>query len=92
MELYSIFKKPVITEKSAVLSDSSKYTFIVAPTTNKIEVKKAFKLIYGVDPLEVKIVNTSEKRSSRRGLKKRSFKKAIVSLKKGENIDLSKVK
>ena len=92
MELYSVIKKPVITEKSAVLSDGSKYTFVVSPRANKIEVKKAFKLIYGVEPLEVKIINTSEKKSARRGLKKRSFKKAIVSLKKGENIDLSKVK
>ena len=92
MNHYSVIKKPVITEKSAYLSDGSKYTFMVNSNTNKIEIKHAFKTIYGIEPKEVKIINTKPKSTARRGVKKRGFKKAIISLKKGESIDLSKIK
>jgi large subunit ribosomal protein L23 len=90
--LYAVIKKPVITEKSAIMSEDSKYTFFVDKSTNKIEVKNAFKLVYGVDPKEVKIMNTKPKSSTRRGLKKKGMKKAIIVLQKGETVDLSRIK
>jgi len=90
--LYAVIKKPVVTEKSAIMSDESKYTFFVDANTNKIEIKKAFKLIYGTEPKSVSIINTQPKSSTRRGLKKRAMKKAIISLEKGETVDLSRVK
>jgi large subunit ribosomal protein L23 len=92
MDNYSVIKKPVITEKSAILADESKYTFIVDSNSNKIQIKNAFKDIYGVSPKEVKIIITKAKSTARRGLKRRPKKKAVIILKKGESIDLSKIK
>jgi len=92
MNLYSLIKKPVITEKTATLADESKYTFEVDERANKVSIKKAFQVIYGVLPEKVSIINTAPKSNSRLKVKKRAYKKAIVTLKKGETIDISKVK
>jgi len=92
MDHYSVIKKPVITEKSAILADESKYTFIVDKKSNKVEIKHAFETIYGIAPKEVRIIMTKSKSTARRGLKRRPQKKAIIVLNKGESVDLSKIK
>lgn len=89
-----ILIKPVITEKADKLSENlGQYSFIVHRRANKVEIKKAIEEMYNVD---VESVNTlimpakSKRRNTRSGLsvgRVSSYKKAIVTLASGEEID-----
>ena len=91
---YNIIKEPCITEKASFLAEQNKYVFKVSPKTNKIEIKKAIELIYNTRVKNVRIIHASPKkrrlgrREGWRGGLKYGFKKAIVTLKKGEKIEL----
>jgi len=90
----NILIKPLITEKSENISEEGgKYTFVVAKKANKVEVRKAVEKMYNVS---VEAVNTmimpgkAKVRNTRSGLqkgRKPAFKKAIVTLSPGEEID-----
>ena len=90
----NILVKPIISEKAEMLSDSSnQYSFIVNQKANKVEVRKAVEEMYSVN---VASVNTmimpakAKNRNTRSGLIKgrvSSYKKAIVTLVEGEEID-----
>jgi large subunit ribosomal protein L23 len=82
--------KPLITEKATHLASENKYVFVVSTKANKIEVAKAVQAVYGVKPVDVNIVNMKGKRVSRgkiRGQRK-DWKKAIVTLAKGQEIKI----
>lgn len=91
----NILIKPVVSEKSEGLSDSlQQYTFIVDKAANKIEVRNAVEARYGVT---VESVNTmtmpgkTKNRSTKSGLirgRVAAYKKAIVTLSEGEELDL----
>lgn len=89
-----ILIKPINTEKSANLQTLNQYVFIVNKRANKIQIKNAFEKIYGVKVINVNTINKRGKRVERytkRGLvkgKKRSEKKAIVTLYEGDKIDI----
>jgi large subunit ribosomal protein L23 len=85
-----LIKKPWITEKSGDLSLIGKYVFLVSPSATKNEVKKALREIYKVDAVDVNITNLPRKRKSFRNMKgmQEQRKKAVVTLKKGQKIDL----
>ena len=87
-----IIKEPHIAEKATSLNTLGKYVFIVAPSATKSEVKKAVKELYRVDATAVNIVNLPGKTRRYRGVKsKRSgVKKAIVTLKEGQKIDIGR--
>lgn len=87
---YRVLVKPVVTEKATTLVSEDKYAFIVAKKTNKIEIAKAVNNVYGVDVESVNVINMIGKKVSRGKIKgKRSdFKKAIVTIKKGQSINL----
>ena len=90
----SVILKPIITEKmSQITEKSNRYGFLVDIRANKLEIRKAVKDIYGV---EVDSVNTmkyagkKKTRYSKSGFingKSNNYKKAIVTLAKGETID-----
>jgi large subunit ribosomal protein L23 len=86
-------KYPWITEKISRLSQSpagSQYAFVVSNDCNKKEAKKLIEQIYGVHVVAVNILNTKGKTrrlGSRIGWRE-GFKKAFVTLKKGETIDI----
>ncbi len=84
-----IIKKPLITERSTDLSKLGKYVFMVADSATKPEIKKAVKEIYKVDAVSVNIVNKPTKRKKMGSFKghQRGYKKAIVTLKKGQKIE-----
>ena len=86
-----ILKRPYITEKSSNTSAQAKpgYTFEVNSDFNKNEVRRAVKDVYGVTPIRVNIINTSEKQVFSKGKwgTKGAIKKAIVFLKKGDKIE-----
>jgi len=83
-----------VTEKAALLSaNHNQYTFEVAPTANRIEVARAVAKVFNVEVTKVNILNKKPKvknDSSRRGKAgtKGGHKKAIVTLKEGDKIEL----
>ena len=85
-----ILHSPHVTEKSSVLSEKNKYVFKVFPKSNKIEIKKAVSSAYGVDVIDVKIINVSRKkrRIGRNTGWKKGYKKAIIKLKEGQKIEI----
>ncbi len=92
MELCRVLQKPIITEKSAGLSEDGRYVFQVNLSTNKVEVKQAFKELYGIEPEKVNTYYTAPKTSSRRGLKRKRTKRALVILPAGKTVDLVSIK
>ena len=83
--------KPVITEKSTSLSSLNKVVFKVNKTANKKIIKKNIEKIFKVNVIKINIINKQNKTKITRGrrVKVKGYKKAIVTLKKGQNIDLS---
>ena len=89
-----IIKKPVITEKMTAISEKlNRYAFIVDVRANKLQIKKAVQDLYGVQVAAVNTMRYDGKLKSRytkTGVvegKRDMFKKAIVTLAKGETID-----
>ena len=86
-----IIKAPLVTEKSRSGETLNKYTFKVSPKASKIEIKDAIEKIFKVEVLEIKTLNmpVKKKRVGRyTGLSNRC-KKAIVTLKPGQTIELN---
>lgn len=88
---HALMLRPIMTEKSFQLSLVGKYVFEIAPKANKIDVKKAFSNMYGVMPVKVAIIRQDGKtvRSGRRIGKQKEWKKAIVTVKKGERVNVA---
>jgi large subunit ribosomal protein L23 len=87
---YKILIKPVVTEKATNLVAENKYAFVVANDANKIEIAKSVKAIYDVDVLDVNIIRVNGKKVTRgriRG-KRNDFKKAVVTIAKGQSLSL----
>jgi len=91
---YRIIKEPHITEKATLLTDQNKYVFKVSFGANKVEVKKIIEALYSVKVKKVHLIHSAPKKRRlgrtegwRHGLKK-GFKKVIVTLAKGEKIEL----
>ncbi len=85
-----IIKKPIISEKTMELSKINKYVFLVDRQANTCEIKKGIKSIYKVDVESVNVINQKGKvKKSGRGASRRpSSKKAVVTIKKGQTIDV----
>ena len=85
-----IIKHPLITEKATEMSVFGKYLFLVDKKATKPEIKKVMKVLYKVDAIAVNIINTKAK-SRRLGMSigvKSGYKKAIITLKKGQKLDV----
>ncbi|HON77156.1 MAG TPA: 50S ribosomal protein L23 [Spirochaetota bacterium] len=90
MDVNEVIIRPVLSEKSTEMTEIGKYVFRVSMKANKIMIKKAVKEIFDVEAEQVNVIRV-------RGRKKRvrykygytsSWKKAIVTLKKGQKIEL----
>lgn len=90
--LAGIIVKPHITEKAALLSDASVYTFEIHKRATKYDVRDAVKALYNVTPMKVHIVNRqprhSMSRARGRDVMQHGLRKAYVYLKKGDRIEL----
>jgi len=84
-----LIKNPRITEKASSHAENNVYTFDVAPSANKTEIKKAIFQLYKIKPVKVNILKIKEKTVMLRGKRsmKSGGKKALVYFKKGEKID-----
>ncbi len=89
--LYNIIKFPVVTEKSTKISENNQFVFKVDIGTSKDEVKKAIEKIFKVKVKSVNTINVKGKKKVFKGTKgKRSdYKKAVITLIKGETLDYS---
>jgi len=87
---YDIILSPVSTEKSYNLKDHGKYVFIVKPDANKSEIKKAVQQIFDVHVAKVNTLNRRGKTFRTRfgSGKRKDIKRAIITLKPGQTIDL----
>ena len=85
-----ILLRPVVSEKSYGLLDEGKYTFVVAPSANKTQIKQAVEEVFRVKVTGVNTLNRQGKRRrTRRGWGKRpDTKRAIVTLAEGDRIDI----
>lgn len=85
-----IIIKPVVTEKSVDLMQENKYCFRVAKDANKIEIKNAIEEIFKVTVINVNTVNVhgKMKRMGRTQGKTASWKKAVVTLREGDSIEV----
>ena len=91
LNLYDSILNPLLTEKSTNLSEMNKVVFKVNKSSNKRSVKKSIEKIFKVNVVKVNIINKQSRVKIARGkkIKVRGYKKAIVTLKKGQNIDLT---
>jgi large subunit ribosomal protein L23 len=90
---FDIIKKPLITEKATKLVEEGKYTFEVMPGVNKIEVKNAVEKVFKVNVVKVNIMNVrkKERRVGKYDGFKPAVRKAIVTLQKGQTLDVFEV-
>ena len=91
INLYDSILSPVVTEKSTNLSEINKVVFKVNSLANKKSIKKSIEKIFKVNVIKINIINKQRRIKIARGKKAkvRGYKKAIITLKKGQNIDLT---
>ncbi len=84
-------RHPIITEKATILSEQNKTVFKVHDKANKKNIKKNIEKLFKVNVVKINIINQKTKIKMKQGRKsyKPGYKKAIVTLKKGQSIDLT---
>ena len=90
MHLYEVLRRPLITEKNTMLQAQGKYAFEVAAEANKHQIKEAVEKAFKVRVMAVNVMTVpgKTKRVGRRMVLTPSHKKAIVTLKSGDKIEL----
>ena len=91
IHLYDKILAPILTEKSTNLSDQNKIVFKVPNSSNKNTIKKSIEKIFKVNVTKINIINKQTRSKITRGrrVKVIGYKKAIITLKKGQSIDLT---
>ena len=91
LNLYDKIISPLVTEKSTNLSAQNKIIFKVHPGANKKNLKKNIEKIFKVNVTKINIINKQNRTKVTRGRKVKvsGYKKAIITLKKGQSIDLT---
>ena len=91
IHLYDKILSPVVTEKSTNLSEQNKIVFKVSQNANKKNLKKNIEKIFKVNVTKINIINKQSRKKITRGRKVKiaGYNKAIITLKKGQNIDLT---
>ena len=91
IHLYDKILSPIVTEKSTNISEQNKIVFKVPIKANKKIVKTSIEKIFKVNVTKVNIINKKNRIKITRGkkIKVKGYKKAIITLKKGQSIDLT---
>ena len=91
IHLYDKILSPLVTEKSTNMSEQNKIIFKVPKSANKVNLKKNIEKIFKVNVTKINIINKKNRIKISRGkkVKVQGFKKAIITLKKGQSIDLT---
>ncbi len=97
MEITEILREGIVTEKTVKMQELNKYTFKVALSANKIDVRRAVETLFNVKVIKVNIIRMPGKPkmirrrgSAPRPVEPREWKKAIVTLQEGQAIDALK--
>ena len=90
MELFEVIRRPLVTEKNTSLQAQGKYAFEVAREANKNQVKQAVEKAFKVTVTGVNIISVRgrERRVGRKMVAGSSWKKAVVTLKAGDKIQI----
>lgn len=90
MHLYEVLRRPLVTEKATGLQAQNKYAFEVAGGANKHQIKQAVEKAFGVKVTAVNVMTMRGKtrRMGRREVSTPSWKKALVTLKPGDKIQI----
>lgn len=91
-QYYGVVRRPVVTEKSTVMQNlRNQFTFEVADSANKVEVRKAIETLFSVKVVKVNMVTMAAKRRRVFGRPGHtpSWKKAVVTLREGDSIDIN---
>ena len=94
MNIYSVIKKPHVTEKTSLGSDSTNtVSLVVDREANKIEIKQAVETLFKVQVSDVRTVNVAGKmkRFGKTTAKRSNWKKAYMTLQEGQSIDFFEV-
>ena len=92
--VYDVLRRPIVTEKSNYQSSTlGQYVFEVALEANKAEIKEAIEALFDVNVVRVNVINSPPKRTRRLRnrrllVRRRSYKKAVVTLAAGQRIDM----
>ena len=92
--IYEILRRPLVTEKSSSQSGKmNQYSFIVADSATRTQVKDAIETLYDVSVARVNIINAPAKRgrrlrSRRMSIRKAGFKKALITLAEGQTLPI----
>jgi large subunit ribosomal protein L23 len=91
IHLYDKILTPILTEKSTNLSEQNKIVFKVPFKANKVNLKKNIEKIFKVNVTKINIINKQNRTKIAKGkkVKIQGYKKAIITLKKGQSIDLT---
>ena len=91
LNLYDKIISPLVTEKSTNLSEQNKIVFKVPSDSNKKNLKSNIEKIFKVNVIKINIINKQNRIKLTRGkkIKVSGYKKAIITLKKGQSIDLT---
>ena len=91
-EVHDHIQSVLLTEKATLLSEKlNKYVFRVSPAANKIQIKRAIEVIFKKKVVDVNTANYAGKKKRERKAdfgRRPHWKKAIVTLKEGEKLDL----
>ena len=91
VNLYDKILSPIVTEKSTNISEQNKIVFKVPTKANKKNLKTSIEKIFKVNVTKINIINKKNRIKVTKGkkVKIKGYKKAIITLKKGQNIDLT---
>lgn len=89
--LYDVIERPVVTEKTTVMSEQNKIVFKVNANADKAQIKAAVEQIFGVKVVKVNTINIEGKTKRFRGKpgKRSDLRKAVVTLAAGESVDIA---
>jgi large subunit ribosomal protein L23 len=90
MDDTQVIIRPVISEKSFVLAEAGRYTFRVHPDAHKTQIRQAVENLFNVGVVKVHTINVQGK-PKRRGYSsgtRRSWKKAVVTVREGDRIPI----
>jgi len=90
MDASQVIIRPVVSEKSYVLSAANRYTFRVHPNAHKTQIRQAVQELFDVHVIDVRTISVKSKPKRRAGIggRTRAWKKAIVQIRDGESIPI----
>jgi large subunit ribosomal protein L23 len=92
--IYDVLRRPLVTEKSSYQSGKlNQYSFVVANTATRTQVKDAIETLYDVNVVRVNVINVPAKRgrrlrSRRLLIRKVGYKKAVITLAAGQTLQI----